>query len=109
MSASTSPSESKADATHLWGRALEPLDRNRLAAGLLDARDRWFDWLNHRRHVMRIGVNHGAAIADDGDMALPENEIAALQLAQLTRLQRAAEARLLHVAVARAADPRRCQ
>ena len=60
--------------------------------------------LDHRCHVMRVGVNDGAAIAHDGDMALPEDQIAALQLASLMRLQRAAEARLLHVAVARAAD-----
>src|SRR5579863_970356 len=52
---------------------------------------------------MGVGVNEGGGIARDRDMALPENQVAALQLSGLRRIQRAAEAVLLHVAVARAA------
>ena len=57
-----------------------PLDREQLAAAGLDARDRLAHVLDHRRHVMRIGVHDGVGVARDGDVALPEHEIAALHL-----------------------------
>src|SRR6266849_1182592 len=52
---------------------------------------------------MRIGVNDGVGIPCDRDMALPENQVAALQLPGLGRRQHPAETVLLHVAVTRTA------
>ena len=33
---------------------------------------------DHRRHVIGVGVNDALGIAHDGDVAFPENQIAAL-------------------------------
>lgn len=96
-------SEGEAHAMHFRRCALKPLDRDDIAAGRLDPRDSRFDRLDHRRHVMGVGVNHGGGVVHDGDVSLPEDQVAAQQAAPLMRLQRAAEAGLLHVAVARAA------
>ena len=50
---------------------------------------------------MGIGVQKRLGVARDGDMALPENQIAAPQVAERRRF---AEREFLHVAVARAGD-----
>ena len=52
---------------------------------------------------MRVGVNDRVGIAHDRDMAVPEDQIAALQFFRFRCIQRTAEAILLHVAVAWAA------
>jgi hypothetical protein len=54
--------------------------------------------------VKRIGTDERRRVAGDRNMALPEHEIAALQLGQRCRR---AERTLLHVAVARARDSAR--
>ena len=59
---------------------LQPLDRRDLAARRLDARDRLVRVLDRGRHVMRVGVHDGVGVAHDRDMALPEDQVAALQL-----------------------------
>ena len=66
---------------------LQPLDRRDLAAGRLDPRDRLARVLDHRRHVMRVGVHDGVGIAHDRDVALPEDQVAALQLLRLRSTQ----------------------
>src|SRR5665213_27036 len=58
---------------------------------------------------MRIGVNDRVGIARDRDVAFPENQVAALQLAPLLGIDIPAETVLLHVAVARAAGARGVQ
>ena len=54
--------------------------RRDLAARRLDARDRLVGVLDHGRHVMRVGVHDGVGVAHDGDVALPEDQVAAPQL-----------------------------
>ena len=81
----------------------QPLDRGDLAAGGLDAGDGVAGVFDHGRHVMGVGMNDGVGVAHDRDMAFPEDQIAALQFLRFRRVQRPAEAVLLHVAVARAA------
>src|ERR1700761_3803856 len=63
-----------------WRSSLQALDRGDLAAGRLDAGDGVFCVLDRGRHVVRIGVDNAVGIADDRDMAFPENQVAALQL-----------------------------
>ena len=67
-----------------------PIRANRLGHGL-----------DRHRHVEGVGVDHAVAAARDGDVAFPENQVAALQAGEACRL---AERALLHVAVARAFD-----
>src|ERR1700682_4455104 len=88
---------------NLTGSA-EPLDRRDFAARGLDARDGLALFFDHGGHVMRVGVHDGVGVTRDGDMALPEQQIAAPQFLRFRRIQCPAEAVLLHVAVARAAD-----
>src|SRR5579872_3637854 len=89
--------------------SIQPLDRRYRAARGLDAGDHLLRALDRRHHVMRIGVNDGGGIARDCDMPLPENQIAALEIFDVLRIEFAAEPVLLHVAVARTTCPRRGQ
>ena len=52
---------------------------------------------------MRVGVNDGVGVAHDGDVTLPEDQVAALQFFHFRWRQRPADSVMLHVAVARAA------
>jgi hypothetical protein len=61
-------------------RLCQPLDRQNFAARGLDARDGVACVFDRRRHVMRIGVHDGVAVAHDRDMAVPEDQVAALQV-----------------------------
>src|SRR5262249_38882785 len=90
-------------------RALQPLDRDYLAAGRLDPRHRIFRVLDHGRHVMCIGVHDGLGVANDGDMAFPEDQVATPEMLRFRDAERAAEPVALHVAVARAAGAGRRQ
>src|SRR5215211_1331483 len=58
---------------------LESFYRADLAARGPDARDGVLCILDHGRHVMRVGVHDGLGVAHDRHMALPEDQIAALQ------------------------------
>src|SRR5689334_20710121 len=71
--------------------SLEPFDRDELAAGGLDAGDRFTDVLDHCRHMMCIGVHDALGIARNSDMALPEQKIAAAQLVGFGRVKRMSE------------------
>src|SRR5262249_49183777 len=84
------------------GLARDPPHARDFAAGLADARDCLAERLDRDRHVKSVGVNERGADAHDGDVALPENEVAALQSTLPGVRDRRAECLLLHVAVARA-------
>jgi hypothetical protein len=73
--------------------------RTHLAAGGTDARNSFGDGLDRNRHVKRIGVKKALRIAHDGDVALPEYEIAALEIGAIC--DRRAKRSFLHIAVAR--------
>src|SRR5262249_50216417 len=74
-----------------------------LAAGGLDARNRFARALDHGRHVVGVGVNDRIGVAHDRDMALPENQVTPLELFRFYPLQGSTEPDLLQIAVARAA------
>ncbi len=57
---------------------------NSLPAALMRA-DRFADRLDRDRHVERIGVDQRVRVAHDGDVALPEQEIAAAQIGEIAR------------------------
>src|SRR5262249_43063326 len=84
------------------GLARAPPHARDFAAGRGDARDCPAERLDRDRHVKSVGVNERGAVAHDGDVALPENEVAALQSTLPGVRDRRAECLLLHVAVARA-------
>src|ERR1700735_4826445 len=81
----------------------QPLDGCDLVARGLDSRDGATCRLDGRSHVVSVGMNDGGRVANDRDMAFPEDQVAALQFFRFRRIQCPAEAILLHVAVARAA------
>ena len=58
---------------------------------------------------MRIGVQKRFGVPHDRDMALPEDQVAALQSSGIHRIQRTDKPVALHVAVARAAGARGVQ
>src|SRR5579871_3574702 len=96
------PSATRPPETARSRRNSEPLDCSNLASPGLDAGDRVVDVLECGRHVKGVGMHERVGVAHDRDMAFPEDEIAALQVPCLVRIERAAELGLLHVAVARA-------
>jgi hypothetical protein len=59
--------------------ASQPLDAGNAAARGLDARDGAASIFDHRRHMVRVGVNDAVGVARDGDMAFPEDQVAAPQ------------------------------
>src|SRR5689334_12269565 len=83
------------------GHHLNPPHAGDFGAAVADARDRLGDRLDGNRHVEGIGVQEAQAVAHDGDVAVPENEVTTSGLrggeaAQDWRSQRL----FLHVAVA---------
>src|SRR5215831_9552734 len=86
----------------------EPPHARHLAADGADARDRLRDRLERDRHVKGIGVNERCRIAYDGDVPLPEHEIAPPQLGGRDR-ELSAERLFLHGAVARAGNAARAE
>jgi len=82
----------------------DPPRARQLTSRRLDARHRPADRLDRDRHMERIGVDQRIRVAHDGDVALPEQEIAAAQVGEVARKCNA-ERGLLHVAVARARYP----
>src|ERR1700733_5258232 len=83
--------------------SFEPPHAGDIASRAADAGNSPGDRLDGDRHVEGVGVNKAAAFAHDGDMALPEYEITALQFGKIGACRHwSAQRRFLHVAVARA-------
>src|SRR5690349_9511341 len=83
---------------------VQPFDRNDLRSRGLDTRHRITPILDHRSHMMGVGVNDCVGVAHDRDMTFPEHQVTALEFFRLGLVQLSAESSLLHVAVSRAAD-----
>jgi hypothetical protein len=68
-----------------------------------DALDRGREILARHRHAMAVGVQNGFRIFEDGDMTLPEYQVATADFGSVDRL---AEACRLHVGIARRSSAR---
>src|SRR6185312_13925514 len=84
--------------------ALEAFHRNQLVTRRLDARNRFVRRFDHGCHVMRVGMHDGRVVARDGDVAIPEQQVATLEPHPSGRIERLAKRGLLHVAVAQGCD-----
>src|SRR5438552_227482 len=77
-----------------------PPNAGDLAACGTDAFDRFAQRLDCNRHVKSVGVDHGGRIANDRNVAAPEDEISARKICK-SRLEPLSERELLHVAIPR--------
>ena len=68
-------------------RALQPPHVRQLAARGADASDRLRHRLDRDRHVKGIGMDERGLVAHDGDVAAPEQEIAAREVGEIIRRQ----------------------
>jgi hypothetical protein len=86
-----------------------PQGRDHWAVGFLYPFERPAQRLHHHFHMHAARMQHPILRLDDGNMPLPEQQIAPLQAVQIAGVQRIASTLHLHIAVAQARDAGRPQ